>query len=216
MAILLGGIVFAGFARTFYLRPAFTGAELAPLVLIHGTLFTSWMVLLIAQTSLVAAGRTDLHRRVGIAGAVVAGAMVVVGTWTALAEARRKADIAALRFLVVPLVIMVLFAAFVGVAVKRSRKSQSHKRLMVLATIALLPAPVARLPIAFIQHGGWLAIFTVADLPLAVCVGYDVAVRGRPHRALIAGGLLLVTAQALGIALGDTDAWLTFARYLVG
>jgi hypothetical protein len=217
MAAALVGIVFAGFARSFYLRPMFTSAPLAPLALIHGTLFSSWIVLLVAQTALVAAGRTDVHRRVGVAGALVAACMIVVGTLTALVKARREAaSVEALQFLVVPLTDMVVFGTLVAIGIRLRRKSESHKRLMLLATIALLPAATGRLPLSFIQDGGAFETFALADVPIAACLLYDIVIRGRPHRALLGGALLIVASQPLRMALGDSQAWLTFARWLVG
>jgi hypothetical protein len=58
-------VVFAGFARTYYLRPYFGAPLLTPLLRLHGLVFSAWIVLLLAQTALVAAKRTPLHRRLG-------------------------------------------------------------------------------------------------------------------------------------------------------
>ncbi|HEX7956980.1 MAG TPA: hypothetical protein VF508_08565, partial [Pyrinomonadaceae bacterium] len=55
--------VFAGFSRSYYLRPYFETKSLGALLHLHGVVFTSWLVLLLAQTLLVASGRTRLHRR---------------------------------------------------------------------------------------------------------------------------------------------------------
>src|SRR5215211_2420194 len=80
--------VFAGFARTYYLRPYFAAESLGPLLHLHGVIFTSWLVLLLAQTALVAANRTGLHRRLGVAGGALAALMVVVGSVTAVVRAK--------------------------------------------------------------------------------------------------------------------------------
>jgi hypothetical protein len=55
---------------------------------IHGALFTAWVLLFAAQTSLVAARRTDLHKRLGIGGAVLAVAMVISGLVVSIASAK--------------------------------------------------------------------------------------------------------------------------------
>ena len=84
--------VFCGFARTYYLT-AWTGApSLSPLVHVHGVVFTGWTLLFLAQTLLVAGGRTDLHRRLGTVGGGLAAAMIVLGYLTAVAGARRGFD----------------------------------------------------------------------------------------------------------------------------
>src|ERR1044071_9515795 len=60
--------VFAGFARTYYLRPFFDARPLVTVLHLHGLVFTSWILLLVVQTALVAKRRTDVHRRLGVAG----------------------------------------------------------------------------------------------------------------------------------------------------
>ena len=61
-------IVFAGFARTYYLKMAFGTPPLTGLQQLHGLVMSSWFVLFLVQVRLVAGGRTDLHRRVGVLG----------------------------------------------------------------------------------------------------------------------------------------------------
>jgi hypothetical protein len=94
-AVVLALAVFAGFARTYYLPflsgwPTATIARLpfTPVVHIHGALFTSWVLLFIGQTALVARRRVALHRKLGIAGAVLAAGMVISGAAIRIWEAR--------------------------------------------------------------------------------------------------------------------------------
>ena len=58
MAIALGAVVFAGFAPTYYLRSSFGSPDLTLPLLIHGFASTTWMVLLVVQSLLIAANRT--------------------------------------------------------------------------------------------------------------------------------------------------------------
>ena len=64
--------VVAGFAPSYFFKSHFGGPQLAPLLHVHGALFTAWMVLFLAQALLVTARRTDLHRRLGVAGFLLA------------------------------------------------------------------------------------------------------------------------------------------------
>jgi hypothetical protein len=82
-------IVFVGFAPTYYLKSFTDNPPLSPLVHLHGVVGTGWVVLFLVQASLINLGRTDLHRRLGIAGAVLAAAVLVVGWMTAIDAARR-------------------------------------------------------------------------------------------------------------------------------
>src|SRR5258708_35432679 len=88
MVVAIVITVFAGFSRTFYLRPYFQTQPLIPLLVLHGVGFSSWMVLLITQTTLIATKRTRTHMRLGIAGGVLASLMIVIGTVTALVRVR--------------------------------------------------------------------------------------------------------------------------------
>ena len=69
MAGAMALTVFAGFARSWFLKPVFHAPpELSVLIALHGAVFTTWIAILIAQTSLVARNRRDLHRKLGVAG----------------------------------------------------------------------------------------------------------------------------------------------------
>src|ERR1700730_3312087 len=81
MAVLLLGSVFLGFAHSYYLAGMFHAPLPSAIIHVHGALFSSWILFLLAQTTLVAAGRTDVHRRIGIAGFILACMMVVAGVW---------------------------------------------------------------------------------------------------------------------------------------
>lgn len=218
MAVVFAATVFAGFARTYYLGRYFGTPGLTPLLHLHGIVFTSWLVLLLTQTVLVAANRTRLHRRLGVAGAVIAVLMVVIGTATAIIRAKvmevPQAAASPLSFLTIPLGDMAVFSSLVGVGFYFRRRADIHKRMMLLATIAILPAATARLPFAFIQQAGPLAFFGLADLFIGACVLYDLTSRGHIHRATLWGGLFIVMSQPLRLFVGNTEAWLSFATWL--
>ena len=88
MAVLILGTVFLGFARSYYLAGVFKAPLPNLIVHIHGAVFSSWILLLIAQTSLVAAGRTDLHRRLGLLGFALACVVVILGLLAATRMSR--------------------------------------------------------------------------------------------------------------------------------
>jgi hypothetical protein len=217
MAVAAAVVVFVGFSPTFFLR-----AQPAPLptyLRVHGVLFTAWIALFITQTSLVAARRTHLHRRLGWAMAALAATMVVVGTTVGIWSMRLQVEAGnvtqALAFLTTPLFSMVVFAALVAAAIRLRQDSQTHKRLMLLATFSLLDAAVARLPFDFLRSSSWNYLPTT-DVFLAVAILYDVATRRTVHQAYLWGGLLLVIEQALRIPVGNTAAWQSIAGAIIG
>src|SRR5689334_21270876 len=86
-ALAAAVIVLVGFSRTYYLKEFFQTPPLLPIIHLHGALFSSWIVLFIAQTLLVSSHRTRLHMKLGIAGFLLACAMLVVGTVGAITVA---------------------------------------------------------------------------------------------------------------------------------
>ena len=215
MAIAIGVTVIAGFARTYYLRLYFGSPQISLLLHLHGFVFSAWVALYIGQTSLVAAGRVRLHRQLGVAGGVLAVILVLVGTVTAIVRVRQGAAPPGgpppLVFLVVPLMDMVVFAGLIATALYHRRQAAVHKRLMLLATVALLAAPIARLPLL---RSSILAAFALADVFIVALVIYDLAMYRRIHRATAWGGLALVASQPLRLMLGGTAAWLAVASWL--
>ena len=147
--------VFVGFARTYYLAAVFHAPLPSRMVHIPGAAFPCWILLLITQTSLVAAGRVDIHRRFGNRGVFLFGClMVVLGVLAATDSLVRAAghagrDVPA--FYIVPLMDMVIFATLLAFAFRARRDSVVHKRLIYLATRGLLIAAVARWPCAIVN-----------------------------------------------------------------
>ena len=215
VAILI--TVFAGFSRTFFLRPYFQTQPLLPLLIAHGIIFSSWIILFLMQTTLVAARRTRIHMRLGILGGVLASLMIVIGVYTSLVRAKGPSpvpDVNPLSFLTIPLGDMLLFGILVGTALYFRRRPDTHKRLMLLSTIAILPAAVARLPFGFVETGGPLVFFGLSDLFILPMIVFDIITRGRPHRATLLGGALIVISHPLRIVIGGTQAWVAFATWI--
>jgi hypothetical protein len=217
MAIAIAITVFAGFSRSYFLKAYYGTPELSLLLHLHGLVFTAWILFFLVQTTLVAAGRTYIHRRMGVAGAVLAVLVIVLGTTTAILRAKDGAapipGVSPLSFLAVPLFDMVVFAILVGGALYFRHRLEAHKRLMTLAMISLLSAPIARLPFGVLKAGP-PAFFGLTDLFIVALLVYDLATRRRVHPATIWGGLLIVASQPLRLIISGTPAWLAFAGWL--
>ncbi|HJR15546.1 MAG TPA: hypothetical protein VJ808_01730 [Gemmatimonadales bacterium] len=217
MAIAVLITVFLGFSRSYFLKAYFGTPALSLLVHIHGLVFTSWVLLFLAQTTLVATGRTDLHRKLGVGGAVLAAFLLIVGTTTAILRVKGGGaapipGVPPLSFLAVPLFDMVVFAILIGAGLVLRNRPDTHKRLMTLATIALTSAPIARLP--FVLRAGPPAFFGLTDLFIVAMLVYDRATGRKVHPATIWGGLVIVASQPLRLMISGTPAWLAFAGWL--
>ena len=217
MAIAITITVFAGFSRSYFLKSWYGTPELSRLLHVHGLVFTTWVLFFLAQTTLVATGRTYLHRRMGIAGAVLAALVVIVGTTVAILRVKTGTSpipgVPPLAFLSIPFFDMVVFAILVGTALYFRRRLEAHKRLMTLSMITLLPAPIARLNFPMLPPGP-PTFFGLADLFIVVMLVYDLSTRRKVHPATIWGGLLIVASQPLRLMISGTPAWQAFASWL--
>jgi hypothetical protein len=211
-------VVFAGFARTFYLNGFFSQFPLTGLLVFHGLVMTSWFVLFFVQVRLVASHRTDIHRRLGVYGAVLAALVLIVGTTTAIVAARAghspPGAPPALVFLAIPIGDMVMFAALVGSALWMRRRPEFHKRLMLLATLGILTAAIARIPIDALQSAGLPAFFGVTDLLILACVTVDTIRHRRLHPAFGWGFGFVVLTEVGRFLLAGTPQWMAFAKWL--
>ncbi len=229
MSVVFLGAVVLGFGRTFFFKPWFPEArELAPpenFFFFHGLVAAAWFVLLIVQATLVSTGNVRRHRQLGQYGVGLAVIVVVLGLVGALLAAGRPSGfmgvpVPPLQFLVVPLASITLFAAFVALAIARRSDPQSHKRYMLLASISMIEAAVARWPLAAMVMpspipglGMWELVTCLFLVPI---IAWDLARRGRLHAVTLWGGLALIAVMLLRFPLASTDAWQGFARWAVG
>ena len=157
MAIAMSVTVFIGFGPSFYVNAYFAETlglppvqALSSIIIVHGLVFTTWMILLMVQTGLVAGGQVRWHRRLGIAGAVLAAAVIAFGTAAQVASMQRDLgaleSVPFLRIVVFGgLTSLIAFAGLAGAAIGWRRRPEIHKRLILIATIALLGAAAARI-----------------------------------------------------------------------
>ena len=149
MALLMLATVFEGFARSYYLAGVFHAPLPSLIIHVHGAAFSCWILLLVAQTSLVSLGRVDIHRRLGIAGFVLAILMVILGVMAAtdlLVREGGPPGTDAKFFYIVPLSGMMIFAPLIFFAFRARTNPPAHKRLILVATMALVVAAIARWP----------------------------------------------------------------------
>jgi len=218
MALAILAIVFIGFARTYFMAGVFRAPLPNLLIHIHGAVFSTWILLLIAQTALVSAHRVDLHRRLGIFGFSIACAMVILGELAArdmLArdEAPPGFPFGAKTFYTIPFFGILIFGTLIYFAWRQRSNRAAHKRLILIATIAILDAPTGRPPFAAITARPHLDTLFV-NAPLLLLVAYDLWSLRRIHRATIWAGLFVVIAQAIRVPIGLTHPWLAFAGWM--
>lgn len=213
-ALLMLATVYAGFARTYYQAGVFRAPLPSLIIHVHGAVFSTWILLLVTQTSLVSAGRLDIHRRLGMAGFVLASLMVIIGVLAAT-DSLVRADFPgrdARFFYIVPLTDMLIFATLIFFAYRKRSDSAAHKRLIFLATSALLIAATARWP--WFHQRNLLRATLLSECFLLFLIVYDLWSTHKLHRVTLWAGVFLVAVQQLRLPLGHTHAWLALAAWV--
>lgn len=221
IAVVTFLIIFAGFARTFYLKTLF-GTPVLPFYLhLHGVIFTLWFVLFFVQARLVARHRVDLHRRLGVLGAALIPLAAALAMGVSIHAVRRgylknPASFANhdLRPFALDLGSSLMFAVLAVCALYFRSRGAIHKRFMVLASCSLLLPAIGRIPFVFDAVHLWGLVGLTEITPIA-CIVYDTINQRRLHPAFLWGGLVLLSSFPALMLIGDSNAWLVFSKWLV-
>lgn len=204
MSVIMLAIVVAGFGPTYFYK----GAVLAPLpsalVHIHGAAFSSWIILFVVQNLLIYSRNVRLHRKLGYAGAALAVCMVGLGIMAITAAVRRGAVpliFTTSHFILLNDAAVVLFGILVACAVWQRRNGPIHKRLMLIATIGIMPPASTR--IAILVNMPFIAGGVLFALLLSVIV-FDIATRGKPYLVTVVACLLSASVFPVTKALSYT------------
>jgi hypothetical protein len=220
MALLILGSVLLGFGRSYYFAGVFHAPLPNPLVHVHAAVFSAWILLLIVQTSLVSAGRVDLHRHFGIFGAALAGAMVVLAVLVATDALARGfkppgSPLDPKIFYSIPILQTAVFCVLIVWALRARADGPAHKRLILIATISLMAPAVNRWSFLPFAHRVLLTSLIV-DFFILLIVSFDLWSRRRVHRATVRGGLFMIIAHQLIFPIGLTPVWHRFATFAAG
>lgn len=222
MGLFVVALSVAGFARSYYFAPWFeTPAgtpEITALLHAHAAACTAWLVLMVVQPLLIAGKYRKLHRRLGWFGLAVAVATIVLGNLAAIAA--MHVGFIGLGdphvFYAVPFFAINSFAVAALFGFLWRERSETHKRLMLLANVGLVNAAIARVPLGAIVAGAPFTFTFLPDVIILAGMLYDWRTRRRVHRVWIWGGLAMVAAQILMFPVMGSDAWAAFARSMAG
>jgi hypothetical protein len=222
MAAIVLVVIFIGFAPSYYLRgilPAPHPYEaISPVVMLHGLVFSAWVILFGIQASLVATNRVAVHRRLGTVGMVLIAIMIPLAILTALQGVdrpfSRPPGIPGLTWLAVPLLDIPVFGGLIVAALAFRRTPAIHKRLMLIAMIDLLQPALGRIP-----DPAWLPIALspvqtlVFLLPL---IAWDLFTLKRIHPATLWGSVVTAAVMFTVPLIWTSPAWLAFAGWAHG
>jgi hypothetical protein len=214
MAILLLATVFVGFAASYYLAGMVKAPLPSKIIHVHALAATCWMLLFAAQVLLVSAHRVDLHRRLGVIAVPLACAMIVTGLMAGADILRRgiPPGLEHLLFLINTNMVFV-FAVLLAIAYRMRGVPSAHKRLIVIAHVALMFAGFIRWPVEFLHHN----IPAAARAPycfLILLVLYDLWSTRRIHPVTLWASALLIFVFEVQFFVAETMAWRSFATWV--
>lgn len=178
---------------------------------VHGAIMGAWIALFIAQASLAASNSPALHRRVGVAGFVLA-ALVWLSMCVVSVRVRTSpvppVDSFLWDVLLIELMLIVLVPIFTISGLRARRSPQVHKRLMVFALAVALQASIDRIrwlpkPDLPVHWGSDLYVYLLL-LPL---IAFDFAQVGRIRRITALGFAALFAGHIVVNSLWGSPAW---------
>lgn len=237
MSVVTLLIVVSGFTPTLYLRPLFNPPAIPGYLFLHGIVLTAWFVWLCVQTLLIQSGRTALHRRLGVAGAVLAAIVPFAGLMASAGVVERavslgidlNADASVLGIGVngVPVSTFlsgvvwgnvsgaVSFAVLAWTGIALRRHPAAHKRLMLLATVVLLGPALARLArLPYFGGEGGPFVLIVSLTLLAIVIVHDFVTMRKVHPATVFGVVFPLLLFGGGTAISTTTFGLDLVRRL--
>jgi hypothetical protein len=206
-----------------------------PVLHMHAVVMGCFLLLLLAQSTMMATGRCALHKKVGIAAFLLVPLLVVVGAvlaptiyhsiWNAAhfgPAAIRPAMLDRLHaldnILLLQIRIGLLFPLFMIIALRaRLPNAGLHKRMIFLATAVPLPAAIDRmtwLPTTLPASPVSTDLYILAALsPLFV---WDVLRNRRVHEAYLIWFAVYCPVALLSYRLWDTARWHATAHAIMG
>jgi hypothetical protein len=206
MATAMAAVIFGGFGISYF-QPMIAGTlgPLPALVHVHGFVYFSWMVLLIVQPILVRQGNVAWHRSLGLLGISIGTALLIFGSLVTVIFTNRGiqgSDPTVYGLMYISLLAVFGFGLLFFLAIRDIRDSATHKRLILLATTALLIGGINRIygqlfDLGFETNLTYLPRYLTVDLFIVAILIYDWRTLGKIHRATIIGATVNVVPQLL-------------------
>jgi hypothetical protein len=208
-AYVFGGFTLAAIER--YVTGDTT--HMPPVVHLHGVTFISWMTLLMVQTFLINVRNVALHRSLGTFGIALGTAVLFTGALISLLGMSNGDPSGPFFYDLMYLSIMALlgFGFLFTLAIRQARKPENHRRLILFATIPLLPPGINRTyQVAFqLDYLPVLATYlTMAAIAVAILV-HDWRANGKISRASMIGAAVVFGQELLHVPISRSD---TFAE----
>ena len=229
-AVVLIAAMLTGFHHFYFEGRAYPGREITPpirrLVILHGSAMAAWMLVFLLQPLLILGNNRKLHRKVGTAGAVIAGCAVLLGIKLAVESARVKPPqmlqygLTPNQFMSIPFLSILMFGACVAAAVDYRRNPAIHRTLMLVGTLSAITAALARIESLGKIFAGtiferiWGIYFTTLLCAVLLLALKSMLAR-KLDRTLAMGCIGLALFFAFDVQIATTAGWSGIADFLL-
>ena len=219
LAVLATAIAAVGFWPTYF-GPLVAGTvDKTEIIHFHAVVYVGWLALFLTQATLAATGRVAAHIKLGRFAIGYGVLVIVIGLITAFARFAVRVHAgeaaAAQAQLLGPLLDMLVFAPLFAAAIYYRRTPELHKRLMIVATTALLIAAVTRMPVLG-SPPNRLLLHLIWTAPILLAMAHDFWRQRKVHPIYVLGLVVLVLEGPLVRAPArQSQLWADASRWLV-
>lgn len=219
IALVMSFYIFGGFSLAALERWLTSNTtQMPPVVHLHGVTFISWMTLLMVQTYLINVRNVALHRTLGTFGIALGTAVLFTGALISLLGMRFGDPTGPFYYDLMYLSVMALlgFGFLFTLAIRQVRKPEYHRRLILFATIPLLPPGINRMYQVIFQlpiPPVLVTYLTMAAIATAILI-YDWRTMGKVSKGSMIGAAVVFGQQLLHIPIARSATFAEFVGFL--
>jgi hypothetical protein len=212
--------VFIGFGKT--LPPAIRDHRTPSILYIHGAFAFCWLCLFFIQAMLIRYNNFRVHSALGFFAIFIAVGtaltMLPAGVYQVQTDLNKGVGEASYSNMVGVTTTAIMFIAIVIAGILNRKKPQTHKRLMLLATILVLWVAWFRFRHYFPSLPGsdiWFGLVLPYSLIIVAWI-WDKSVNGRLHPALGWVGAFIIIEQTFEVIMLDSSWWRLLGKEIFG
>jgi hypothetical protein len=222
MTLLMIGTILLGFRATYFPLGPKPEAVHSGVIVLHGVVYTVFLLFLFVQVALVSARRIKWHMTLGLWVYGLSALMVPLGVVAAADEMRRELvsgveflpGVDTLTFSTISVLGIAVFGVLMGWSYVVRRKPDAHKRLALYAVISMMNAGIDRWPWqGWRVNETWAAWVYVGFVLLPVV--YDLVTLRRVHRVAMVAVPLILLVDQYKFVVGHTATWHAVAKAMV-
>jgi uncharacterized membrane protein len=221
-ACLALAVTLIGFFKTFLL-PSARGTFSAPAVIyVHGGFLFLWTAVFVTQTMLIRVRKPKLHRQLGFLSIGLIPCVVISTMAAGVVVMKRDLALGGEQALVPNLLgnftTPILFAVLAAAGIAYRRRLEVHKRLMLLAMIAIIWPAFLRFRHYFPPTSDPQLVFgfILPNSMIVAAILWEKITVGRVHVVYLTAGVALIAEAFAEVYLFGSSGWRALDSWLAG